>query len=103
GHSGPDTFSILLQETPADGPSGLVAAPQMPSFDADDRRARGTAAAVSLAAWNGSGNESVGNPAVLGAVAARSWGLGAGSGPQAWEHASCKRMLVVLDNSGSAE
>jgi len=43
-------------------PSGLLAASRMPSFDAGDCRARGTAAAVSHAAWNGPWNESIGNP-----------------------------------------
>ena len=33
------------------------------------------------------------NPSVLGAVVALSCGIGAGSGPKAWEHASCKRQV----------
>ena len=42
-------------------------------------------------AWNGSWNELAENPTVLGAAAALSCGISAGSGPRAREHASCKR------------
>ena len=50
--------------------------------------ARGDTEALSPAAWNGSWNGSPRNPMVLGAAAALSCGIGAGSGPKAWEHAS---------------
>jgi hypothetical protein len=44
-------------------------------------------------AWNGSWNGGAGNPSVLGAAGAFSCGIGAGSGPKAREHASCKRQV----------
>ena len=34
-----------------------------------------------------------GNPLILGAAAALSFGIGAGSGPKAREHGSCKRQV----------
>jgi hypothetical protein len=43
--------------------------------------------------WNGSWNGGGENPSVLGAVVALSCGIGAGSGPKAREHASCKRQV----------
>jgi hypothetical protein len=45
------------------------------------------------AAWNGSWNGPPRNPLVLGAAVALSCGIGAGSGPKAREHASCKRQV----------
>jgi hypothetical protein len=45
--------------------------------------ARGDTEALSPAAWNGSWNGSPGNLMVLGAAAALSWGIGAGSGRKA--------------------
>src|SRR5580698_2954192 len=42
-------------------------------------------------AWNGSWNGGVENPSVLCAAAVLSCGIGAGSGPEAMEHASCNR------------
>jgi hypothetical protein len=35
------------------------------------------------------------NPSVMGAVVALPFGIGAGSGPKAWDHASCKRRSAV--------
>jgi hypothetical protein len=54
-------------------------------------------------AWNGSWNGGAENPSVLCAAVALPCGIGAGSGPKAMEHASCKRMLAALDNDGSAD
>ena len=49
--------------------------------------------ALSPAAWNGSWNGSPEDPLVLGAAAALSCGIGAGSGSNARKHASCKRQV----------
>ena len=56
-----------------------------------------------VAAWNESWNGPPGKRTVLSAAVALSCGIGAGSALKAWEHASCKRMLAVLDNAGSAD
>jgi hypothetical protein len=40
--------------------------------------------------WNGSWNGGAENPSVMGAVRALPCGIGAGSGPKAWEHASSR-------------
>jgi len=53
-------------------------------------------AAGLLGSWNGSWNGGAESPSVLGAVAALSCGIGAGSGPEAWEHASCKRQVELV-------
>ena len=44
-------------------------------------------------AWNGSWNAGAESPSVLGAAAALSCVIGAGSGPEALEHGSCKRQV----------
>jgi hypothetical protein len=58
---------------------------------------------MSPATWNGSWNGSPGIPFVLCAAVALLCSIGAGSGLKAWEHASCKRVLAVRDNAGSAD
>lgn len=59
------------------------------------------------AVWNGSWNGEAESPSVLSAAVALSCGIGAGSGPMAWERASCKRQVelvrgtcVTADNQG---
>ena len=46
-----------------------------------------------LPAWNGSWNGGAESPSVLDAMVALSCGIGAGSGVEAREHASCKRQI----------
>jgi hypothetical protein len=73
---------------------------QIPKLTVRLRAAEGTVSgtavritALSPAAWNGSWNGSTGKPWVLGAAAALSCGIGAGSGLEALQHASCKRTV----------